>query len=376
MQKLRKRQIVILGNGLGAIAFCRAFRSSYAEITVLTQESNYAPDKVLYSTAAGHIDPAFYARSLRILFSKREDIRIRNETVSRIDTEERKLLLTSGEDPVDYDFLLIGNESQDSPDHTLTINSYSEALRIRKLISEQGELDTVAVRGTGTKAVEIAAAFVNKAQKVMLICSTNTIFPDVNPTSTNKIDYEIRKAGINLLSSSEIDQLQDNKIVIDQKPLVCDLVIESERFCVPQCATDLGLEQIREGKLRTRPDSGIPHQPRLFAFAELCELKDGLGQLVPETEIASVQQSRYLAKILKGKIEAKKGYEIDCPAFIYNHRGTFANLNKTGSVGTIGKKIVKGFPGILLDTLLHKLPVFRLAYGWSGAIAKWFQLLT
>ena len=372
MQHLRKRQIVIIGNGLGVITFCRAFRSQYAEVTILTQEPNYAPRTVLNAVAAGRLDPAPYIRSLRILFSKRKDIRILNQTVASIDPETRKLLFTGDEDPVDYDFLLFANEPETHIGST--ISGYSEALQIRSKLKEKGHLETVAIIGPGTQTVEAATAFAGTAEKVFLINTGDSLFPEAEADAPKNIHREIRETGVHLFMDEEFDSLEGNSLTIGGQTLKCDLVIDHRISHVPACATKLGLELLPDGKFLSRPDFSIPHQPRLYAFADLCDIQDGLGKKLPNIDRVAIKQARYLARILKGKIEAVKGYDVDCPGFIYSGAGDFVRLNTTGSVGMFGKKRVwKGFQGLLMDTLLHKLPVFSIAYG-SGALSKWTSL--
>ena len=367
MQHLRKRQIVIVGSGLGAIAFCRAFRSRYAEITLITQESNFTPQVVLNAIAAGKLNPATYTRSLRVMFSKRKDIRILNQTILTIDPEKRQIVCDESDEPVSYDYLLFGNESKDGG---TAVHDYSSAMRLRDSLQDKGKLDTLAVIGPGTPAIELATAFADLARKVMLISSHDTLFLEAETPAERKISAEIRKTGVHLFTVEELDILEGTRLTLGRQTMDCDMVIDQRESTIPVCAKALGLEEIRKGILKTRPDFSIPQQPRLYTFADHCEIQDGLGKKLPELDRVTIHQARYLSRILKGKIEAVKGYDIDCPGFIYKGAGDFARLHATSSVGKLGKYPVVGLIGMLIDTLLHKLPTFRIAYGGFGT---WFQ---
>lgn len=370
MQRLRKRRIVILGHGLETVVFCRAFRSEYAEITVITKESNYAPHPVLNSIAAGKSKPEQYARSLRLLFSKRKDINIVNDSVTRIDVKERKLILSEHEEPIEFDFLLIAKETSEQQNNALSLRSYNDAIRIRKQLDELGRPKGITIVGTGSQALETAAVFSGLTEKIVFVSSRETTFPNLEESQLVKTDYELRKLGINLFMDSKVDEIQKEKLRIGSQTIAANLVINTEVACIPVSLQDLDLEKNQDGTLRTRLDSSLPGYPRFYVFAAQTSLKDGLGKDVPNIDLASIQHARYLAKILKGKIEARNRYDIDCPAFIYKGRGYFTKLDGFLAVGVVGKFNFKGIKATLLDTILHKWPAFRVAYGRLETITK------
>ena len=92
-----------------------------------------------------------------------------------------------------------------------------------------------------------------------------------------------------------------------------------------------------------KPDLSVPGLPNIFVIGDTAAVKDAKGQPVPGIAPAAKQQGRYVARLLRTRIEGRSAPE----SFHYRH---------TGNLATIGRK-----------SAVIELPFMRL----SGFLAWW-----
>ena len=97
------------------------------------------------------------------------------------------------------------------------------------------------------------------------------------------------------------------------------------------------------GRVVVNDDLSAPGLPNIFVIGDTAAVKDSKGQQVPGIAPAAKQQGRYVARVIRARIEGRAGRE----SFRYRHSGNLA---------TIGRK-----------SAVIELPFIRL----SGLLAWW-----
>lgn len=377
-QHLRKRQVVIVGHGTSVVAFCHRFKSNWAEVTVVTSESEYAPMVVRHGIASGHLKSGTFSRLLRIRFGNRKNLRFLNDRVANIDTENRQLKLENSDSPLIYDYLLIGNQTQSasSDEYSTALNTIADANRWFASLKQRSTSEVLVI-GSDVKSIDLVSTLsksdpktsgVLHSGRVMLDCESGIQFE--NRTLIGK-DYSniirrIRRESILVPENETRDQLKNDVI------RVRSFKAKYEKW------TSVLFEQNGESQQLSKlikPNLQMRKYQRIFLLPEIVQTKDSLGKQIPSDDNAWMQQGYYLARILSGLIEVKRGYETDCPGFLFSDGLKFVTLKKWNSVGFAGSRIFSGWFAFLLDVIFVKYPIFKLTYGVSEGFSKLRQWL-
>jgi len=377
---LRKRQIVIVGQGTSILAFCDAFRSDWAEITVISTVSDYAPLVVRNGIAAGHLKPEDFTRLFRVRFSKRKNLRFIDDRVTGVDLEHRLLHLENQSTSLQYDFMLLGDQGTNHPDAIdeqktiLSLNTVATATRLQQRIQTAASRPNIQVHGADSKAIDLASTLTRSAliplgkkmpAKVTLQIENGFVFP--NRQVESKVEKTFAEAlrweSISLLEASVAEKVHGEAIHVSAfLPIMPNWFPET-------IMTDADPFSL------VRPDLQLRKVERVYLLPELIQIKDSVGTLVPADDAAWRQQGRYLAKLLRGIIEVRARYQTDAPGFVLRNTLSLVTVRKWKSLGFWGKRPLRPLFAFLLDACCVQFPVFQLTYGTSDGFMKMLRWL-
>ncbi len=372
---LRKRQIVIVGHGTSVVAFCEKFKSDWAEVKVVSTVTDYAPQVVRNAVAAGHLLSKDVARLLRVRFSKRKNLDFISARVTGIDSENRVLTLDGEKDSLSYDYLLIGN-SDPSPKDTedaACINTVTDAVHFQSSTLAQYSHPKILIDGADPKAIDLASSLTkpplmrlgkNAPSKVTLRVKNGFEFCNrkVDAKLEDRFATGLRWESISMLETSTAEQAHEEWIPLEAHRAELPEWIRSK-------VTD-GDEAISSWKSKVGPDLRLRHDSRIFLLPELIQVLDSVGKTVPAEDSAWMQQGQHLAKVLRGIIEVRKGYDVDAPGFVLKDYLSFATIRKWKSIGFVGGRPFPPFIAFFLDIAYTKYPLFKLAYGSNEGFVK------
>ncbi|MCG8525194.1 MAG: hypothetical protein MI748_02360 [Opitutales bacterium] len=366
MEKLRKRRILVSGYGQGVLAFCDAFRSEYAELTVCSPELRYAPPPVLPLIASDAVSPEYCVRSLRIRFGRRKDINWIQKSIVKIDAYERKAWTSESDEPLEYDYLIVGEDVEAAK--SLRLKTYREAANFAKEVKLQTG-DVIALTGSEPDDAETAIGLLSKpAQPTIYWVKQDK---DLHMSGLTE-GYHLRRAGLRILRENEIQKIASNHLLMKEHQIDCR-VVDHRMAKLPNCLDSLDLETDESDYVCCRSDMSLPDHPRIFLLPEIASSKDGLGKIPPKTSRSFRLQAKHLAKTIKGKLEGKPGYDVDSPPFVYRDMGSLIRISTFLVVGPWRNSTRKGLIAWLLDTIFHKLPEFTLLFGFSEGIANFIR---
>jgi len=376
-QRLRKRRIVIAGYGTSVVAFCNHFKSDWAEVTVVSPVSDYAPQVVRHGIAAGHLVPEDFSRLLRVRFSKHEQITFLNDEVVDIDVKNRTLNLRDSDRALEYDYLLIGNQLSEHKE--LELNTCADAKTVATSFRQFERMPSLRINGADTAALDLAATFTKMAalragkatpRKVILDCLKGFEFPnyDVTAKTENRFAKELRWESISLFDEKTAAAFNDDSLRLTPfQPHLPDWLPVQTIENVALAPEDM-IKHIR-------PDLRLRSEERIYLMPELVTIQDSVGKHLMSEDHVWMQQGNYLATLLKGIIEAKKRYLVDPPGFILKNSSSFATIRKWKSIGFSGRRVLPASLSFVIDVVSVKLPVFKLAYGRLAGFGKLLQWL-
>lgn len=369
--RLRRRQILILGQGASVLAFCRAFRSDWAEVTVVSESMDYAPQVVRHGVAAGLLQRKDVANNLSEGSGKLKGIRLEKARVARVDPDARRVYLEGGAEPLPYDFLLLGSHPPD-PDgpssNPVSLETLAQAERFHEALRTAAMKPNLRVLGSDTAAIDLASSLTRPATgkssatpKVILQCSPGFEFANrkLKPKVEHRFAQHLRWEAISLLDAKTLDRVQDEAIELVSQQASLPLWLRTWIELPPNAYAS---------PKEVRPDLRLRAHERIYLLPELVQVVDSVGRAVPKEDSALLQQGRYLARLLRGMIERRRGFTVDQPGFVYRDGLQLATVRNGKSVGFVGHHSLPATLAYGIDVVFAKYPVFRCTYGTlSGA---------
>jgi NADH dehydrogenase len=137
-----------------------------------------------------------------------------------------------------------------------------------------------------------------------------------------------------------------------------------------QLAGATGLETDRGGRLKVQPDLSLPGYPDIFVVGDLASFPHQTGEPLPGIAPVAMQQGRYVAKLIKQRIN-----KPDSPAtpFHYSDRGSLATIGRALAVGQIRGINVSGWFAWLTWLFVHLMYLVEyenrllvlIQWGWN-----------
>src|SRR5262249_4822717 len=110
----------------------------------------------------------------------------------------------------------------------------------------------------------------------------------------------------------------------------------------------LGAESDRAGRVKVMADLSVPGHPNIFVIGDAAAATGADGKPLPGVAPVAKQQGRYVANLLKARVEGKTP-----PVFRYRDVGSMATIGRKRAVVQIGVFKVSGLLAWLLWSLAH-----------------------
>lgn len=417
------KRIVVIGGGAGGLELVTSLAKRYTKgqykIILIDKEKTHIWKPHLHEVAAGSLDSHYEQVDYLNLASKFNFEFIWGEMFS-LNKDNKTLIVKSklnsfGEEilperKVKYDNLIIavGSTSNDfgTPgvkEHSFRLDDLNSANKFHEIMLEkvlQKEYNDnndhfcVNIIGGGATGTELACQLTestrqlsqfgleklkNKPIKITLINAADQVLPGMSQKISNGATTILKEAGVNVLNSSKVLFLENNKAIIDYKgekiELFADMQVWAAGVKSPDFLSQLGLETNRgnqfivNGQLQTS-------DPAIFAIGDCACVKwinapkDGIN--VPPRAQSAHQMSEYLVKYID---KINNGDKV--PDFVYKDFGSLISLGSSETVGTLmgfmqGKSLfIEGKVAKLMYLHLYQHHQIKI----NGFIPAFFLLL-
>jgi NADH dehydrogenase len=247
-------KVVVIGGGYaGTLAANRLQQNPNVEITLVNSRPKFVQRLRLHQFAAGTGDAtADYGTLLG------DGVRLVVDSVTRLDTAARKVLLESG-GALDYDYVIyaVGSTAAvpasvpGAAEFAYPMAEFEHAQRLRAALDKLPQQAWITVVGAGLTGIEMAAELAGQGRSVMLVCG-GRLAPSFGEPARRSIGKWLDKNGVGVLESDVVVEVRPDAVVFaDGAVRPSAVTIWAGGFGVPELAANSGLRTDELGRLVT-----------------------------------------------------------------------------------------------------------------------------
>jgi NADH:ubiquinone reductase (H+-translocating) len=204
-----------------------------------------------------------------------DGIRLVVDTVDRIETADRRVLLDSGAE-LDYDYLIYAVGSTGATPSTVpglaefahAVADLESAQRLHYALTDLPPAAPVTVVGGGLTGIETASELAERGRPVALVCG-GILGPSLSERGRRSVAKRLHKLGVNVLESVAAGEVRWDAVVLsDHALLPSAATVWTGGFAVPDLAARSGLRTDALGRLLTDETLTSVDDPRVVAAGD------------------------------------------------------------------------------------------------------------
>lgn len=235
-----------------------------------------------------------------------DDIHLVVDTVDRIDTTARRVLLDSGA-ALDYDYLIYAVGSSGAKpvavpgcaEFAHSLCDFEGAQRLRYALADVPLAAPITVVGGGLTGIETASELAEQGRRVTLVCGT-MLGASLSHRGRRSVAKQLRKLGVNVLESVAATEVRwDSVVLSDGAVLPSAATVWTAGFAVPDLAARSGLSTDELDRLLTDETLTSVDDPYVVAAGDAaapsdqplrmsCQAAGPLGAQAANTVLARV----------------------------------------------------------------------------------------
>lgn len=404
----RGHQVVIVGAGFGGIEAARNLKNAPVKVTLLDRRNYHLFQPLLYQVAGTAIAPSDIAWPVRSLIRDAPNVTtLLGETIYVNGRE--KWVLTSYGAKISFDTLILATGARhayfghdDWEPFAPGLKTIEDATHIRRDIllafeeaerisdaAERQKYLTFAVIGGGPTGVELAGTLAELAHetlrgefrnvnldkvRVVLIEGGPRILPSFKESLSDYARRALERLGVEVWIGRSVTSCDENGVAIGEERLPAKTILWAAGVAASPVAEWLHLPCDHPGRVLVEPDLTAPGYPDIFVIGDTAHVEDADGKLVPGVAPAAKQEGRYVAQVIKARLEGKS---LPGP-FRYVDAGSLATIGKRAAVVDFGWIRLRGRLAWWLWGAVHiffligvrNRVIVALSWLWSYATGK------
>lgn len=368
---MTKKKIVVLGAGFGGLAFTRALQHKDADIILIDRQNHHLFQPLLYQVATAGLSMPDIAEPVRSIFQKRRDVTVLMGEVDSIDVARRQIALKDNQ-PVDYDYLIIGLGMVNAyfgrnewAQHSIGLKSLDEARRIRRRIlhayeraeasqnaAERQRLMTSVIIGGGPTGVEMAGAISEltkrvfkkdfrsiqpEESRVILVEAAPRLLGTYSEQSSEQARKDLEQLGVEVITDCPVKDIREGVVELDGQTIEAESIIWTAGVEANPVLRQLPAEFDRRGRISVEQDTSLPGYPEVFVIGDVANMTDAKGKAVPGVSPAAMQMGRHVAKIIQKELKEFRHIPVtERKPFKYTDKGTMATIGRSKAVAEVG----------------------------------------
>jgi NADH dehydrogenase FAD-containing subunit/uncharacterized membrane protein YphA (DoxX/SURF4 family) len=377
-------RVVIVGGGFGSVAAAKALRNARCRVTLIDQRNYFLFQPLLYQVATAGLSPADIAGPIRGLFRDQPNVRALLGGVTDVAPATREVIMRDARVP--YDYLVVATGARHSyfghdewASFAPGLKQVEDATSIRSrllLAFEQAEnaeaaevqrdMLTFVIVGGGPTGVELAGAIAELARhglarefravdpssaRVILMQAGPRILPTFPESLSRQATLALTNLGVEVLTGSAVQQIDDKGVVVSGHRVAAGTVFWAAGVIASPAAKWLKAQADQAGRVKVVEDLPVPGLPDIFAIGDTALSNAWDGKPVPGLAPAAKQQGRYVAAVIKARIEGRS----PPPPFRYRHAGSLATIGRKAAVADFGRLRLSGAAAWWVWGLVHVL---------------------
>jgi NADH dehydrogenase len=341
------KRFVILGGGYGGLTIAQELLEKNIPDDVLIVLVDRMPFQGLkteyYALAAGTVAD----HELRVAFPSDPRLILTYGEVTDVDLQQ-KLIFMEGQDPITYDWLVIGLGCTDkyhgipgAEQYSTSIQSFGSTRKTYQLIGDVKPYGQVTIIGGGLSGVEVAAELRESRSDL------NIRIMDRGPSVLSAFPNRLQKYvaewftehGVVMLGNTTTTRLEQGVIYDRNNPILTDVTIWTAGIQPAAIVQKLNLPKDNSGRLIINANHQLPDHPDVFIVGDCASVPfspSAQASGAQGKQIAEVMQAIWNGEALQlGKIKL---------------RGVLGSLGKKAGFGVMGKTPLYGRVARLLKT--------------------------
>ncbi|MGN9866441.1 NAD(P)/FAD-dependent oxidoreductase [Bacillus swezeyi] len=368
---LNKPKVVVLGAGYGGLMtvtrLVKKIGINEADITLVNKHNYHYETTWMHEASAGtlHHDRCRYPIKDVINTSR---VRFVQDTVKKINKEEKKVVLGTGEIAYDYLVVALGAVPETFgisglKEYAFSISNIDSSRQLREHIEYQfatynteaekrPERLTIVVGGAGFTGIEFLGELANRIpelcreydidrQQVSLICveAASSVLPGFDPELVDYAVNYLEGKGVEFKIGTAVKECTPDGIFVgkdDQtEEIKAGTVVWAAGVRGNPVIEESGFENMR-GRVKVKPDLRVDGFDDIFVIGD-CSLviNEEIDRPYPPTAQISMQQGETCAANIAALIHGK-----ETEAFKFDNKGSVASLGEHDAIGVaLGRKM-------------------------------------
>jgi NADH dehydrogenase len=353
-------QVVVVGGGFGGITACRHLADLPVDVTLVDRNNFHTFQPLLYQVATAGLDTGDVAYSLRSLFRRAKNVRLRLGTVVRADPDAKVVHLDDGR-TFAYDYLVVGAGAETNyfgiegaEAFSLPMKTLDEAVAVRNHILrcfeeaaaepdrvDDGWLEFVIVGG-GPTGVELSGGLVALHKvlekdyhhldvgraRVRLIEAGDALLAPFSEKSQRYTKRSLEAVGVDVMLGRKVEKVTSESVTLDGGEVIaCRTVVWAGGVRAQSVADGLGLPQTHGARVEAGRDCQVKGYPGVFAIGDLGAAADPKGHAYPQLAQPAIQQGRHVGHQIGHLLEGRP-----TTPFKYLDKGIMATIGRNKAV--------------------------------------------
>jgi NADH dehydrogenase len=267
----QRTHVVVIGGGYaGTLAANHLRVRPDVDVTLVNPRPKFVERIRLHQLVAGtRIATVDYGSMLG------EDIQLVVDTADRIDTSDRKVVLSSGA-VLGYDYVIyavgstgvVPSTVPGAAEFAYPIAEFEYAKLLRDTLEELHPEAPVTVVGAGLTGIETASELAEQGRRVTLVCG-GVLGPSLSPAGRRSVAKSLSRLGVDVLVTARVAEVRPDEVVLADGALLPSAVtVWTAGFGVPDLAARSGLRTDGLGRLLTDETLTSVDDPRIVAAGD------------------------------------------------------------------------------------------------------------
>lgn len=328
------KRLVILGGGYGGIKVLSGLLeknlSDDIEITLIDRNPFRSLKTEFYTIAAGTVADS----EVRVDFPKDNRVNYIFKEVTKIDTENNKIVFDDPEEYVPYDYLVIGLGCEDNfhgvngaKEFTESVQTFAKARHTGVAVGNLNAYGKVTVVGAGLSGIEVASEIRESRPDL------NIRLLDRGPTVLKAFDEKIQSHVEQWFIANDVDVIHHSNVEYVEKDGVCnnglcylnDVTIWTAGVRPNFLVRQLPFEKDRHEKIIINELYQVPEQTNVYVVGDCAASEHS-----PSGQLAGMQGEQ-IADILLAVLNDKRPKKPRS----FKLRGTLGSLGKSDGFGNM-----------------------------------------
>jgi NADH dehydrogenase len=409
-----RHRVVILGGGFAGLNAAQKLKRAPVDVTLIDRRNFHLFQPLLYQVATGSLSPGEIAAPLRGVLSRQKNAQVLMGEAVDIDPDAKRVILRDGA-AFDYDSLIVATGSKTSyyghdewKEWAPSLKTVEEATEIRHKIlyafewAERAENEeearawlTFIIVGAGATGMELAGALAEIANetlkrdfrkinpreaRIILMEGGNRVLAAYPEDLSARAEELVKRLGVEIMKGVMVTDINGQGVTYKRGDVTAKLSARTVLWAGGVDITSFGKQLAvrthadtdKVGRIKVKPDLGIPNYPNIFIAGDLALATKPDGKPLPGVAQVAMQGGAYAAKAIRARVEGRPAP----PPFRYFDKGDMAVIGRAAAVANIFGLHVSGLPAWLIWLFIHLMYIVEFQNRILVFVQWGFEYLT